>query len=46
MASPGDDIASILKDEGLDIESWMPIFKQKRIMSRAALQHVIGESGC
>jgi hypothetical protein len=43
MASPGDDIESILKAEGLDIDSWVPIFKQKRITSRAALQHVIGD---
>lgn len=43
MASPGDDIASIVKAEGLDIEFWLPIFKQKQITSRAALQHVIGD---
>jgi hypothetical protein len=43
MASPGDDIESILSAEGLDIESWVPLFKQKRITSRAALQHVIGD---
>ena len=43
MASPSDDIASILKAEGLDTEFWLPVFKQKRITSRAALQHVIGD---
>ena len=44
MASPPDDIASILKAEGLDTESWLPVFKQKRITCRAALQHVIGDA--
>ena len=44
MASPKDDIESILKAEGLDIESWLPVFKQRRITSRAALQHVMGDS--
>ena len=43
MATPEEDIASILKAEGLDIEAWLPVFKQRRITSRAALQHVIGD---
>ena len=44
MASPEDDIESVLKAEGLEIESWLPVFKQRRITSKAALQHLIGDS--
>ena len=43
MATPEDDIVSVLKAEGLDIEYWLPEFKGERITSKEALQHVKGD---
>jgi hypothetical protein len=45
MATPGreDTIESVLEAEGLDTQLWLPVLKKKRIASREALQHVMGD---
>ena len=40
---PGDNLESVLKYNGLDTQVWLPVFKTKRITSREALQHVMGD---
>ena len=40
---PGDNLESVLKYKGLDTQVWLPVFKNKRITSQEALQHVMGD---